>query len=411
MIDFAELAHELHEDYIEDTLLCDTKQLESEIKMMVDNGYGYHSSGFDYEGSRVVLQKTSIAFIFMMHYNKELKHYLVKREESKYDDPILSTNKLLREMMFTLPEKGLYVVALDKDKNVERKNYMILKILSTEDEYGYKWDLYFVGDKWRKYRNKFNAFEQKYVDEIKALHYEMIVYTDGTQPKDISFKPFDKMVFSSKEDVINYIDTWVSHIPDYHELNVPCKLSILLHGVPGTGKSTFAQALAKHLGIDTIKSISPIYFSMDKKDYHNKYQSVVYLLDDLDSFVFDRESDKADRESNNILGRILAFLDNPPSYNYKLKDGRVFPISIVVATTNYFDKLDPAIKRYGRFDFQLEMNNLNEKEADELCHTYSLSLYDILDPKKIKKDAEYSPAYIQALCLANLDKKFKGEDK
>lgn len=405
-IAYNELVHELVQDYIENNNLFNSKQLVNDAELLVDNGYGYKMQGEDYESSMLSLQQSSVAFLYMIKFDKSLKNYLINKEESRFDDPILSYNKKLKKMMFTLPARGMYIVCLDK-KQKEDNNYMILSIADTEDEYGFNWTIYFIGKHWKKERDKYRAYEREYRNEIKSLHYERIDYTDGTQSKEVTFKPFDKMVFSSKEEVLSYIDNWVSHIPDYHELNVPCKLSILLHGVPGTGKSTFAQALAKYLNIDNVRCISPAYFSEERRSYHSKYQPCVFLLDDLDSFVFNRESDKADMTSNNILAKILAFLDNPPTYNYKLKDGRVFPISVVIATTNYFDKLDPAIKRYGRFDFQLEMQDLTEKEADELCHTYSLSLYDIIDPKKIKKDALYSPAYIQALCLANLDKMFK----
>ena len=412
MIEITELVHELEEDYVTDHLLYDSKKFISEIDMLVDNGKGYKMSSKDYDSDRVRVQDASTAFLFMMKYDKSLKNYLRKREESKYDDPILSTNKTLRKMMFTVPEDGLYIVNLNKKNDDRKPVYMVLETRFSDNDYVTNTSIWFIGDKWKKSRDKYLEYKKIYQEEIDNLHYESIIYHDATPAKEVNFKPFDKMVFTDKDKIVEYIDNWINHIPDFYELNVPCKLSILLYGVPGTGKSTFAQALAKYLGIDRVEIIGPNYFEDNdmRKRYHSKYTPSVFLLDDLDTFVFNRDSEKADKNSNNTLQKILAFLDNPPTSNYKIKDGRVFPISIVVATTNYFDRLDDAIKRYGRFDFQFEMKNLKEKEADELCHTYGISLYDIIDPKEIKKDALYSPAYIQALCLANLDKKFKGDE-
>ena len=99
-------------------------------------------------------------------------------------------------------------------------------------------------------------------------------------------------------------------------------------------------------------------------------------------------------------------MDNPDTMYYKAKDGIYYPISIVVATTNYYDRLDSAVKRYGRFDLQIEMNEFTEKEAKEMCAVYGLKLKDVVT-EKITKDFVISPAKLQALCLEKIDKGLK----
>ena len=106
------------------------------------------------------------------------------------------------------------------------------------------------------------------------------------------------------------------------------------------------------------------------------------------------------------MSTLLSFLDNPPTFYYKTKDGLSYPISIVIATTNYYDKLDEAVKRYGRFDLKIEMNEFNKYQAIEMCNLYDLKLYDLVDNSN-EKDFTISPSYLQALCLENIDKSLK----
>ena len=88
-------------------------------------------------------------------------------------------------------------------------------------------------------------------------------------------------------------------------------------------------------------------------------------------------------------------------------NGIQYPVSIVVATTNYYDKLDPAVKRHGRFDLTLEMKNFNRKEAQKMCDIYGLKLEDIVE-KSYKSDFRISPSKLQAICLENVDNSLKG---
>ena len=108
-----------------------------------------------------------------------------------------------------------------------------------------------------------------------------------------------------------------------------------------------------------------------------------------------------------MLQKLLAFLDNPPSYNYKIDDGDNYPVSVVVATTNYYNRLDAAVKRYGRFDLQIELKDFNRKEAEEMCKLYDLKLEDVISKGINKPDFSISPAKLQAKCLEKIDTTLK----
>jgi proteasome regulatory subunit len=219
-----------------------------------------------------------------------------------------------------------------------------------------------------------------------------------------------------KEKLIQYIDNWVNNIPIYYDkYKMISKLSIILYGKPGTGKSTVAKAIAKHLDIRMITSIGPDYFYYDseggsEKRYNRRdsNKETVYTIDDIDCICKSREEDN-DKENTEVLSSLLSFLDNPPTFFYHAKNGRDYPISIVIATTNYYDKLDDAVKRYGRFDMKIEMHDFNRKQAEEMCNIYDLKLSD-LNVNYKDEDFTISPSYLQALCLENIDKSLKKVD-
>ena len=78
---------------------------------------------------------------------------------------------------------------------------------------------------------------------------------------------------------------------------------------------------------------------------------------------------------------------------------------VVFVPTNYIDKIDPAVKRFGRFDLQIEMKDFTLDEAKDFCALYDLTIHDVVD--KVEKDFTISPAKLQALCMENIDKSLK----
>ena len=116
-----------------------------------------------------------------------------------------------------------------------------------------------------------------------------------------------------------------------------------------------------------------------------------------------------DKEDSWKLKEALNFLDTPPSGYIEAKDGKKYPVSIVVATTNHYDTLDPALKRYGRFDLQIELKDFDREDAEEMCSLYDLTLSDVIK-EPIPKNFTIQPAKLQALCLQNIDDTMKGRN-
>jgi SpoVK/Ycf46/Vps4 family AAA+-type ATPase len=307
-------------------------------------------------------------------------------------------------------DAGTYIAELDKT------SYTVFEVeFGKDDNYEVTYRIWFIGKKWKKHRDEFMKVVQEYRDIKKEERHETIRYTNGNPPIDAVFKPFDKVVFTGKEHLLNYIDNFIKNIPEYYRYGMTPKLSIMLHGEPGTGKSTVARALANYLNIPSITSVSPDYFEADNNDNNKNsrfratrfYEKTVWVLDDCDCICKSREDDDS-VENTKILSSLLSFLDNPPTIDYEARDGIIYPIALVVATTNYYDRLDAAVKRHGRFDLTIEMKEFNREEADEMCAIYSLKLEDVLPKKEIDvKNFRISPSKLQAICLENIDKSMK----
>lgn len=389
-----EIVNELYEKYIEDEDLNEMDKVISSIPKLIQNNLGcalYFNETYQVPTS--IGYRFSAKFI--QKYNKKIKKN--RREPIQYefgpDDDFGWTNydpKLLELTKYILDE-GIYVAQLNDN------NYCILHNDINQDACKVSTKLFFIGNDWKKWRIKFNKKFNEYKKIAKYKQPENIKTSRGYT--ETIFKSFDKFVMPNKKQVLKYIDNWIDNIPKYHnKYDMIPKLSILLYGDPGTGKSTFYKALAKYLNINTITIVDKD-FLMNNREH--RLSKSIYAIDDIDCLCKSRKNSK-NNDNDNILSTLLEFLDNPPVFQYKLKDGSEYPIQIVVATTNYYDRLDPAVRRYGRFDLQIEMKEFDNIMAQEMCNIYDLKLSDVVKDSD-NKNFKISPSKLQAMCLNNID--------
>lgn len=133
------------------------------------------------------------------------------------------------------------------------------------------------------------------------------------------------------------------------------KNGLLMFGPPGTGKTAFAKALAGELGLPVI---AVTFGDLASKWVNESTERVGAMFDDAAAqapcMLFIDEADAALKDRANSGGapaeyeRMTAtFLDRA----VKLRESRV----LLVAATNFVDRLDPAAIREGRFDFHIEV--------------------------------------------------------
>ena len=400
----------IYDDYIFNRDFSSSNDVFKNINLLIENNLATKISGTD-DMSTMARSYYKLAGRFLCKYRKDLKKYKRKHLPGVYEDDykIVGTDKRVLDLNDYALDDGVYYIDLSKGDN---DDYAIFKVDQDESSrYSVKYELYFIGYRHLKFKDKFFKLVDKFKEIDDKDRFDAIFYSDGRPMKTDIFKPFENMVFNKKDKILKYIDNWVDNIPKYYKYGMIPKLSILLYGEPGTGKSTFCKALAKYLDIESCTIVSPDYFMQSESSSGRgrrslkSYMPTVYSIDDIDCICESREDNKS-QENTTALSSLLEFLDNPDSFYFKAKDGLYYPISIVVASTNYIDKLDPAVKRYGRFDLKVEMNAFNREEAEEMCKLYDLTLSDVYN-KPIKKDFSITPAYLQALCLENIDSALK----
>lgn len=132
----------------------------------------------------------------------------------------------------------------------------------------------------------------------------------------------------------------------YTERGIPWRRGYLLHGPPGTGKTSVAYALAGELGLKlcTLSLTNPKLNDHVLADLLQRTPpKALILIEDVDAFFHARQ--KQDARIEVSFSGLLNALDGVAA-----QEGR-----IVVLTTNHRDKLDAALIRPGRIDVEVEL--------------------------------------------------------
>lgn len=149
----------------------------------------------------------------------------------------------------------------------------------------------------------------------------------------------------------------------YIKRKLPIPRGILLHGPPGCGKTVISRAYAAELGVPFIEILGPSIVSGMSGESEQKIREhfeearrlapCLLFIDEIDVIAPKRDSAQSQMEKR-IVAQLLISMD---SLAMDLNDGK--PV-IVLAATNRPDSLDPALRRGGRFDTEINMGVPNE---------------------------------------------------
>jgi transitional endoplasmic reticulum ATPase len=168
--------------------------------------------------------------------------------------------------------------------------------------------------------------------------------------------------------------------PDlFARLGIDPPKGVLMHGPPGTGKTLIARAVANevdaHFEVINGPEIVSKYKGDSEQELRDRFatatanQPAIVFIDELDSIAGVRDDD-ADME-NRLVAQLLTLLDGLE------ERGEV----VVIGATNRVDSIDPALRRGGRFDREIEIGAPGEAGRREILdvHTRGMPLAEDVD--------------------------------
>ncbi len=185
-------------------------------------------------------------------------------------------------------------------------------------------------------------------------------------------------MYDEKEEIISAVKA----LSNEKNTTRPVK-GIILEGPPGNGKTLFARALAEECGVKFIAAkgadfqgavmgLGPFKVKMLFNKARRNRPCIIFI-DEFDSIGEKRNyaGSGIDKENNRILTTLLNEMDGFS------QSSRI----LVVAATNSFESLDPALIRPGRFDLKFTVPNPDARTRGELVKIYlgSTPLLDGLD--------------------------------
>lgn len=196
------------------------------------------------------------------------------------------------------------------------------------------------------------------------------------------------------------IELPLRHPTLFKTLGVKPPRGVLLFGPPGSGKTLIAKAVANETGAFFFLINGPeIMSKMAGESESNlrkafeeaeKNAPAIIFMDEIDSIAPKREKTNGEVEKR-IVSQLLTLMDG-------LK-GRANVI--VIGATNRPNTIDPALRRFGRFDREIDIGCPDENGRLEIfrIHTRNMKLDESVDPESIAKETHgFVGADIAALC-------------
>ena len=179
------------------------------------------------------------------------------------------------------------------------------------------------------------------------------------------------------EMVREMIELPLRHPELFERLGIEPPKGVLLYGPPGTGKTLIAKAVANEVDAHFISLSGPEIMSKYYGESEGKLREffdeaqenapAIIFIDEIDSIAPKREETKGEVERR-VVAQLLSLMDGLKAR------GQV----IVIAATNLPDAIDPALRRGGRFDREIEIGIPDKKGRMEIfqVHTRGVPLGD-----------------------------------
>jgi len=196
------------------------------------------------------------------------------------------------------------------------------------------------------------------------------------------------------ERVREMIELPLRHPELFKRLGVEAPKGVLLHGPPGTGKTLLAKAVANETNSNFSAIGGPEIMSKYYGESEEKLRSIfeqaeknapsIIFIDEIDSIAPKRDEVSGEVERR-IVAQLLSLMDGMTSR------GKV----VVIAATNRINAIDPALRRPGRFDREIEIGVPNRDGRLEVLqiHTRGMPMEKDVNLEKL---ADISHGFVGA---------------
>jgi transitional endoplasmic reticulum ATPase len=190
------------------------------------------------------------------------------------------------------------------------------------------------------------------------------------------------------------IELPMRHPEIFARLGIEPPKGVLLHGPPGTGKTLIARAVANESGATFIPINGPElvskFYGQSEENFRKMFEQAeknapaIIFIDEIDAIAPKRDEVSGEVERR-IVSQILTLMDGLKSR------GKV----IVLAATNRPNSIDPALRRPGRFDREIEIGVPDKKGREQILqiHTRGMPMDKTV---KLKKIADLTYGYVGA---------------
>ncbi|EGB11846.1 hypothetical protein AURANDRAFT_69630 [Aureococcus anophagefferens] len=196
------------------------------------------------------------------------------------------------------------------------------------------------------------------------------------------------------------IELPLRHPTLFKTLGVKPPRGVLLYGPPGSGKTLIARAVANETGAFFFLINGPeIMSKMAGESESNlrkafeeaeKNSPAIIFIDEIDSIAPKRDKTNGEVERR-IVSQLLTLMDGLKQRAHV----------VVIGATNRPNSMDPALRRFGRFDREIDIGVPDENGRLEIfrIHTRNMKLDDDVDPESIARDTHgFVGADMAALC-------------
>jgi len=236
---------------------------------------------------------------------------------------------------------------------------------------------------------------------------ETIIHTDGEPVKRADEEKLDEVGYDDiggcrrqLAQIREMVELPLRHPQLFKNIGVKPPKGILLYGPPGTGKTLIARAVANETGAffflingpEIMSKLAGESESNLRKAFEEaeKNSPAIIFIDEIDSIAPKREKTHGEVERR-IVSQLLTLMDGLKSRSHVM----------VMGATNRPNSIDPALRRFGRFDREVDISIPDPTGRLEILsiHTKNMKLADDVDLEAVAKETHgHVGSDLAALC-------------